>query len=74
MYVYMYAFSVSVILFLSTGALLHVDIGAGRHRLGGSALAQCYKQLGDVTPDLDQPEVLSSAFTVTQKLIKGIVP
>ena len=57
-----------------TGALLHVDISNGRYRLGGTALAQCNKQLGNETPDLDQPDVLSSAFRVTQKLIEGIIP
>ena len=32
-----------------------IDLGAGRRRLGGSALAQVYGQLGDVAPDLDDP-------------------
>lgn len=40
-------------------------------RLGGSALAQCYKQLGDTPPDLDNPVALKSLFKVTQKLLKG---
>ena len=34
------------------GALIHVDLAAGRRRLGGSALAQAYDQLGDQTPDV----------------------
>ncbi|XP_056013260.1 phosphoribosylformylglycinamidine synthase-like isoform X2 [Ostrea edulis] len=51
------------------GCLLLVDLADGNHRLGGSALAQCYKQLGDLCPDLDQPEVFRKAFNVTQKLI-----
>jgi phosphoribosylformylglycinamidine synthase len=34
-------------------ALLLVDLGGGRDRLGGSALAQVYEQIGDVAPDLD---------------------
>lgn len=42
------------------------------NRLGGSALAQCYKQLGDNPPDLDNPAVLKSLFKVTQKLLKGM--
>jgi phosphoribosylformylglycinamidine synthase len=33
--------------------LLLVDLGRGRNRLGGSALAQVYEQVGDVAPDLD---------------------
>jgi phosphoribosylformylglycinamidine synthase len=34
-------------------ALLLVDLGRGQDRLGGSALAQVYEQLGDEAPDLD---------------------
>lgn len=49
-----------------------VDLGGGCRRLGGSALAQRYKQLGDQSPDLDQPDVFRKAFNVTQKLIGGI--
>ncbi|KAJ8298146.1 hypothetical protein KUTeg_024677 [Tegillarca granosa] len=37
--------------------------------IGGTALAQCYKQLGDAAPDLDHPEDLVKAFNVTQKLL-----
>jgi phosphoribosylformylglycinamidine synthase len=33
-------------------ALLLVDLGCGRDRLGGSALAQVYEQIGDEAPDL----------------------
>ncbi|KAM4739676.1 phosphoribosylformylglycinamidine synthase isoform 2-T2 [Anableps anableps] len=53
------------------GVLLWVPVSPGRHRLGGSALAQCYIQLGDNSPDLDQPDVLSACFNTTQKLIEG---
>jgi phosphoribosylformylglycinamidine synthase len=34
------------------GVLLHVDLGRGRRRLGGSALAQAHGQLGDEAPDV----------------------
>jgi phosphoribosylformylglycinamidine synthase len=34
-------------------ALLLVDLGRGKDRLGGSALAQVYEQLGNEAPDLD---------------------
>jgi phosphoribosylformylglycinamidine synthase len=34
-------------------AVLLVDLGRGKNRLGGSALAQVYEQIGDVPPDLD---------------------
>ncbi|MEQ2256087.1 hypothetical protein ILYODFUR_020730, partial [Ilyodon furcidens] len=52
------------------GVLLWVPVSPGCHRLGGSALAQCYSQLGDSSPDLDQPEFLSACFNTTQKLIE----
>ncbi|XP_061744511.1 phosphoribosylformylglycinamidine synthase isoform X1 [Nerophis ophidion] len=52
------------------GVLLWVPISPGQHRLGGSALAQCYAQLGDCSPDLDQPQLLSACFNTTQTLIK----
>ncbi|KAM9609502.1 phosphoribosylformylglycinamidine synthase isoform 3-T3 [Morphnus guianensis] len=52
------------------GALLWVQLSPGRHRLGGSALAQVFSQLGDACPDLEDPEVLAAAFRVTQRLIE----
>nr|XP_056719462.1 phosphoribosylformylglycinamidine synthase [Euleptes europaea] len=52
------------------GTLLHVAINPDRHRLGGSALAQCFSQLGDVSPDLDSPSTLVSCFRVTQELLE----
>lgn len=56
---------------LSAGVLLWVPLSPGRHRLGGSALAQCYSQLGDCSPDLDEPELLTACFNTTQTLIHG---
>lgn len=56
---------------LSAGVLLWVPLSPGRHRLGGSALAQCYSQLGDCSPDLDRPELLTACFNTTQMLIHG---
>jgi len=35
-----------------------IDLGGGRNRLGGSALAQVYGELGDVSPDVDDPQRL----------------
>ncbi|HEU5282949.1 MAG TPA: phosphoribosylformylglycinamidine synthase, partial [Burkholderiales bacterium] len=48
--------------------LLLIDLGAGRSRLGGSALAQVYGQLGNQAPDLDAPSTLKAFFTVVQAL------
>jgi phosphoribosylformylglycinamidine synthase len=39
-------------------ALLLIDLGAGRNRLGGSALAQVYGELGAEPPDLDDSQRL----------------
>ncbi|XP_077983888.1 phosphoribosylformylglycinamidine synthase-like [Glandiceps talaboti] len=51
------------------GALVWVDLSSGKHRLGGTALAQCYSQLGDCSPDLDDPQLLVKVFNTTQQLI-----
>ena len=48
--------------------LLLVDLGMGRYRLGGSALAQVYGQLGDEAPDLDDPAALKTFFAAIQQL------
>jgi phosphoribosylformylglycinamidine synthase len=49
--------------------LLLVDLGDGRGRLGGSALAQVYGQLGDDPPDLDEPGRLAGFFDAIQALV-----
>lgn len=46
--------------------LLLLDLGQGR--LGGSALAQVYGQVGNDAPDIDQPAVLAACFDVLQQL------
>jgi phosphoribosylformylglycinamidine synthase len=43
-------------------ALVLLDLGAGKNRLGGSALAQVYGQLGSDVPDLDDPARLRSFY------------
>ncbi len=52
-----------------SSSLVHVDLVAGRRRLGGSALAQVFGQLGGVSPDVDIG-VLGAAFNTTQALIE----
>jgi len=39
-------------------ALWLIDLGGGRNRLGGSALAQVYGKLGAEPPDLDDPQLM----------------
>jgi phosphoribosylformylglycinamidine synthase len=48
--------------------LILIDLGRGQNRLGGSALAQVYGQLGEVVPDLDAPDDLKAFFAVIQEL------
>nr|XP_032511020.1 phosphoribosylformylglycinamidine synthase isoform X1 [Danaus plexippus plexippus] len=57
-------------LLVEGAAIIHVPVTPGKYRIGGSSLAQCYKQLGENPPDLDDPNVLKSLFNVTQKLLK----
>ncbi|WP_148864832.1 phosphoribosylformylglycinamidine synthase [Marinobacter fonticola] len=48
--------------------LILIDLAAGQNRLGGSALAQVYSQVGAVAPDLDDPEDIKAFFAVIQGL------
>ncbi len=49
-------------------ALLLIDLGGGRNRLGGSCLAQVYGQTGDETPDAPAPALLKNFFEAVQQL------
>ncbi|WP_110656604.1 phosphoribosylformylglycinamidine synthase [Salinicola halimionae] len=48
--------------------LILIDLGRGQNRLGGSALAQVYGQVGNLCPDLDEAEDLVAFFSVIQGL------
>ncbi|MEP7084569.1 MAG: phosphoribosylformylglycinamidine synthase, partial [Betaproteobacteria bacterium] len=48
--------------------LLLIDLGAGRNRLGGSALAQVHRQLGNEAPDVDDAARLKLFFNGLQQL------
>lgn len=48
--------------------LVLVDLGRGRNRLGASALAQVYRQIGDRVPDVDDPLLLRGLFDALQEL------
>ena len=48
--------------------LLLIDLGQGKNRMGGSALAQVYKQVGDVAPDVDSAAALKAFFELIQLL------
>jgi len=54
--------------------LLYIDIGNGKNRLGGSALAQVHNQLGNESPDVDDADLLKRSFNVVQMFIdKNII-
>ncbi|MCP4996376.1 MAG: phosphoribosylformylglycinamidine synthase [Gammaproteobacteria bacterium] len=48
--------------------LILIDLGKGANRLGASALAQVYKQLGHHGADLDDPHALKQFFKTIQQL------
>ncbi|WP_127958223.1 phosphoribosylformylglycinamidine synthase [Serratia microhaemolytica] len=50
-------------------ALLLIDLGNGENALGGSALAQVYRQLGDKPADVRNVNQLAGFFNAMQQLI-----
>lgn len=48
--------------------LILIDLGQGRHRLGGSVLAQAFNQTGNAVPDIDDAAMLVSFFKVIREL------
>ncbi|HEX8788479.1 MAG TPA: phosphoribosylformylglycinamidine synthase, partial [Telluria sp.] len=49
-------------------SLILIDLGRGKNRLGASALAQVTQQLGNDSPDLDNPADLKAFFAAIQQL------
>jgi phosphoribosylformylglycinamidine synthase len=49
--------------------LIFIEIAKNQARLGGSVLAQVYGQIGNESPDVDDPDMLQRAFQAIQKLI-----
>ncbi len=47
-------------------SLLLFDLGHGQNRLGGSALAQVFNEVGEVPPDVDSPRALAEFFALIQ--------
>ncbi len=55
-------------------SLALIDLGQGKNRLGGSALAQAFNQLGDKSPDVENPKLLKNAFLAVQQMIgEGLI-
>lgn len=48
--------------------LIYIDLGKGFNRLGASALAQVYNQVGHYAPDLDEAADLKQFFSAIQQL------
>jgi len=51
-------------------ALIFLDLSTGQERLGGSALAQVYQQVGEISPDVGDPQLLKNGFLLIQQLIR----
>ena len=48
--------------------LILIDLGAGKNRMGGSALAQVFGETDNVTPDVDDAALLKAFFVEVQRL------
>jgi phosphoribosylformylglycinamidine synthase len=49
-------------------SLVLIDLGHGQNRMGGSILAQALDQMGDVVPDLDNPQDLVNLVNAVNAL------
>ena len=48
--------------------LLYFDLARGKRRLGGSALAQVFRQIGSEVPDVEDPQLLKAFFNSCQAI------
>jgi phosphoribosylformylglycinamidine synthase len=48
--------------------LVFIDLAQGKQRLGGSALAQVFKQIGHEAPDVEDAGLLKAFFTAAQRI------
>jgi len=55
---------------LANSRLLLIDLGNGKNRLGATALAQVYQQLGDDCADVESGEQLKAFFNLIQSLLQ----
>lgn len=54
--------------------LMLVDLGNGKDRLGASALAQVYNQIGDTVPDMESAESVRAFYEAMQEMVeRGLV-
>ncbi|MCH8821144.1 phosphoribosylformylglycinamidine synthase [Patescibacteria group bacterium] len=50
--------------------LIFIDLGVGRMRLGGSALAQSFDQIGSDCPDVEDVSLLARVFDTIQEFVE----
>ena len=50
-------------------SLIYINLGNNSYRLGGSALAQAFGQLGDDSPDIEDAAFLKRSFNAIQELL-----
>ncbi|MGE5650284.1 MAG: phosphoribosylformylglycinamidine synthase, partial [Bacillota bacterium] len=55
---------------LGDTALIVIDLGRGKNRMGASALTQVMQQIGNSVPDVDSAEDLKAFFNAIQQLNK----
>ena len=51
--------------------LFLIDLGLGKNRMGGSSLAQVFNQIGNETPDLDNPKLFAKFFSAMNAFNKS---
>jgi phosphoribosylformylglycinamidine synthase len=52
----------------SPTVLVFFDLAHGKQRLGGSALAQVFRQIGSEVPDVEDPQLLKAFFNACQAI------
>lgn len=50
--------------------LMYIDFSREKKRLGGSIFARILDQLGDKTPDLENPEILKAGFNTIHEMLQ----
>lgn len=62
---------VTPVMKITDSSLVYLNLSGGsKYRLGGSALAQVFGQLGNNCPDIDNSQALKTGFNLVQRLIK----
>ncbi|MDB1124657.1 phosphoribosylformylglycinamidine synthase [Vibrio algarum] len=51
-------------------SLIYIDLGNGKNRMGATAFAQVYKELGDKPADVDSAEQLKGFYDAIQTLVR----